>query len=223
MRAYRLYLRLFLVSCLILGAMVLGLRKDPGPYARAVAWATKNPDRLPSTLDELAAFPASWRFGIYSTLDPQIKNALWHEQLSRLLTENPGMSVKQRAFVDSMLDKMAPVTFSKDATPLKICEDVHNLFGGTGMEQAFKAANIGLLGRPSQSVSTIALDTLESVRQLMVVNALSDCTANSDSYWQCLCNCEVERNRRCDNGNCNVVSNCGCITSYNCNARCDQF
>jgi len=70
------------------------------------AWIERHPEALPRTLVELAAFPVPFRRIMVNVVAPEVRVALWREQLESFLLPASGLSEKQREFVRATIPKL---------------------------------------------------------------------------------------------------------------------
>lgn len=108
-----------IASYLIVATMVIPLEAMIVPSAldlrptckRADEWIRSHRSALPSSYDDFATFPLSWRRRIYSRLNASEKATLWREHLRRAATSGLALTPVQRETVNELIPLLQPDRF----------------------------------------------------------------------------------------------------------------
>ncbi|SDO96987.1 hypothetical protein SAMN04487905_101286 [Actinopolyspora xinjiangensis] len=68
--------------------------------AAARRWVEANANNLPTTYDEIIAYPMAYRRAIYAKLSPERRSEFWSRHLRRYRTENPEVTTEQKQVLD---------------------------------------------------------------------------------------------------------------------------
>ncbi|MEE8585571.1 MAG: hypothetical protein V3T83_12035, partial [Acidobacteriota bacterium] len=82
--------------------------------AEAQAWVENHGGELPASFQEISAFPPAYRRAIFSSLSPQQRSDLRHEQLDFHLMRNPEWSPDQKEIVRQGRALFRPEFFRHD-------------------------------------------------------------------------------------------------------------
>jgi hypothetical protein len=179
---------------------------------RAAAWAQAHANALPSTLEDIAAYPAEYRQAIFEALPAAEKSRLWQIQLQHVL-DTERLTADQRAFVVNVKAMATPTSFLKDMPKPEICPDVARLFTNPAQKEKVRAIAEGVT--PARSFSAAWVKTSERVR-----SAVSLTAAQFDCSCRGLGLCECGLTSGCLDGDCNQTQTCGCIWSGTCDKMC---
>jgi len=208
----RVFISLAIVS---VGMAAYSLAADKRSVSdRATAWAANHTASLPSTLEELAAYPEAYRLQIFKALPAAEKSRLWRVQMQRFVADRPNLTAEQRAFVQYASDLASPASFEPGANPPELCERVAELFPNVEDRRAF--TKLGSVAAPAFAWRPAAVSLGETVRSRFTTNAQRDNCNCRGQGW-----CECSALDFCVNGDCNQVEECGCIFLGMCNRVCE--
>ena len=183
------------------------------PRDRAIAWAQSHEGALPSTLEELAAFPADYRQAIFAALPVTEQSRLWHVQLQQVLDTEP-LTADQRTYVVNLMAMATPASFMKDMPKPEVCDDIARLF--TNPTQKEKVRRIATVATPARSFSATWVKASEKMRSAVLVGA-----ARFDCSCRGLGLCECGLLAGCAEGDCNHTMTCGCLWEGECDKMCN--
>lgn len=199
------------------------------PAMRARDWVDRNRDSLPTSLDDLSAFPKEYRKEIFRILENPQRVKLWQDQLASLLTRaDLELSAAQRAHIErARLVLRSPSVWESgspaNASAMALCEDVNALFT---QEQASTFFHVpGEQGRLLGSLAGIGahLNILVATAIAPLAGALSPLTGTPVSAQPVLPMCTCMPGSMCDGWGCNYTPNsciqwdaCGCFLSGPC-------
>lgn len=182
------------------------------PRQRAQAWADRH--AVPSTLEELAAYPASYRQALFNALPPAEQSRLWRQQLQRVLDTEADLTVEQRAFVSRAMALATPASFMKDMPKPEVCDDIARLF--TNPKQKEKIRTIASFAAPAPTVKSTWVGVTERMRAAVSLSA---------DAFPCTCRglglCECGLVMSCVTGDCVHTQDCGCIWAGECDKMCE--
>ena len=228
-----------ILVCLLALAVVgfVGERIIAGDLDRPDDWVEAHASALPSTYDELAAYPRGYRRAIMRVLSPEAKSELWREQLRRFVRSG-NLNQAQRHFVDKAYTLLAPSTFV-DKEPVRVelealCRQSKTLFN---KNEAQWFGDIGVPGKFTVSARAFRgtmLSWLEAVRQVQPIRSLRhsyvayaapgiicDCHQGS---WCLEGDCGPDADECSGDISCFPASgheeDCGCFRLWACNGVC---
>lgn len=179
---------------------------------RADDWAVAHASSAPTTLEELAAFPAEYRQSIFNHLPAAEQSRLWQVQLQRVLDTEP-LTGEQRAYVATLMTLATPQSFMKDMPTPEVCEDIARLFPNPAQKE--KVRNIATVAAPARSFAATWVKTTERMRSSLLVGAAQfDCSCRGMGF------CECALVASCQEGDCNKTMNCGCLWAGECDKMC---
>lgn len=182
------------------------------PKQRAEAWAAAH--TLPATLEELAAYPESYRQALFNALPPADQSRLWRQQLQRVLDTETDLNAEQRAFISKAMALATPASFIKDMPKPEVCDDIARLF--TNPKQKEKIRTIASFATPRRSVKATWVSMTERARATVALNADPiPCTCRGLG----LCECGLIMS--CITGDCGKTNDCGCIWAGECDKMCE--
>jgi hypothetical protein len=85
----------------------------PVGYNGIVAWVQKNPDKMPTSLAELSAFPVAFRRVIVNMVSPEVRTAMWRDHLQSFLGDGTALDERQRQLVRDAIEEL-PILFGSD-------------------------------------------------------------------------------------------------------------
>lgn len=188
--------RLLLVSVIVtVGTLVAGAAVKPVAGTardRAATWVAAHPSVKPTSLAQLAAYPATYRTALFSSLDPETKSRLAKEHLRRFLDTQQNVTTDQQRLVESMIAAFTPQFFSS-VVPNTFCKDVSAAFPA-GQARFILSKELGYGIEPAYTLSSAGVAVTEYVVKLRTdVNAtlMADGdgfpTCNCDGSGQCEC------------------------------------
>ena len=236
---------------LSIGALLIGVSDWPAsttrflvPECQAIRnWVTAHAQSLPQTLDEIAAYPLAYRRAIFSSLRPEVKAALWREQMTRFLRTHR-LSPEQRAFSETARSHAIPARWDR-SRPRTPEEERHN----TEFHQYVRSETLRLFSFEERQAflvlgSVIPVIPLaarvafpdgrgaEAVRadnsprgSIQLVNFRLAGAGETRSRSMAQCECATSDNW-CDSGACgegschSVAAACGWFWCENCNGSC---
>ncbi|MBA8822731.1 hypothetical protein FHX42_000060 [Saccharopolyspora lacisalsi] len=168
--------------------------------AAARDWVEANKGRLPTTYDEITAYPMVYRRAIYSELSPVSKSGIWIEHLDRYRAAHPDLSTEQVKVVDAAKAIAAnPTHFESGNRPdralAQLKESAVGSFGKAGA-----GALLATIGPPEYRSASGA--------------PACECT-NEDEYCPDRHYCQYK------SSNCSFNDGCGTFGLYVCNGLCD--
>jgi hypothetical protein len=177
-------------------------------------WAQSYRDASPS-LEQLARFDRAHRSAIFDVVTPQVRAALWQEQLRRL-DQRIDLTLTQHALIAEARGLVTPALYAKDAEAMKAFREftprVEKAF--TLREQKQLWFGVPYASAPQQTRLTMTLwDKLASPFVASAGNQLCECNTSSGSDE---CASGV-----CNGGNCSWRSSgCGFFGTSPCNGMC---
>jgi hypothetical protein len=87
-------------------------------------WAEAYRNTTP-TLDELATFDRAHRVAIFNAVTPEVRSALWQDQLHRF-AQRTDLSATQRALIAEGATLMTPALYDREATAAAALESFWN-------------------------------------------------------------------------------------------------
>jgi hypothetical protein len=216
----------------LVGALVLGVAEafiettdHRTPTERAEAWVVAHTRSLPSTLEEIAAFPLEYREAIREALPPGTRSELWKAQFQRFLDTAPDLSEEQRAYVQSLIREFTPENIERaslvNPDVFDVCERAPELFPSREQMQLFN-----VLGwNASPDVSWNSLVASSRTRVLSTLSSFVKPAYASRVQDRCQCNgwgwCECSGSETCSQVECTTNWNCGCGEDpNNCTEKC---
>lgn len=119
----------------------------PLPREEILAWVEQHHDTLPTSLDELSAFPVAFRKVIVNYVAPEQRTRFWVEHLRSFLEPRAGLTSDQQAFVTKTIPVLASIFQSPvpeaQAKMRPLEQEMRELF-----TQAQAAAIFGTVGPP---------------------------------------------------------------------------
>lgn len=220
-------------SCyaVILVALVFGAAEvfitgpdNASAVSRADAWVSLHAAALPTTLEEIAAYPQEYREAIRKALTPKQRSHLWREQLQGFLDTEPGLTAEQRAYVLELIGKLTPANITLasagDQVVFDICERIPTLFPERQQQQVFSL--LGATKSPRTSLDSLLVAFRERVGSTL--SLLQPAYAEEGSQ---LCNCrgwgwcECTGSELCSGLSCQTHQGSGCGEDpSNCNGIC---
>ncbi|WP_163505214.1 bacteriocin fulvocin C-related protein [Fodinicola acaciae] len=166
--------------------------------AKARAWVAANRANLPTSYDEVTAYPMAHRQAIFSALAPQTRRQLWAEQLARYEAAHRELDAAQRAVL-AEAKRALSIAFDDrlsqrdHATLDRLRTNAIAAYGDDGAH-----ALVGRLGAPEQAT------------------ILDDCTCSTASNW---CGGTLYCDQYCPP----TGIGCGTMMTYPCDGKCIQF
>lgn len=185
---------------------------------RAKEWTSAHAAALPSSLEELAAYPEVYRRAIIQALSPAEKSRLWQMQLSNVL-RTEALTREQRDFVREAMEIVRPSNFASGANPPDLCERIAKLFPNTRVQRMFRATALGTGVPPEYSLQPVLLSLSEHVHSLMSLNAQPwTCTCRNDGWCECGFGYDCINPDGCTE----CEGCCGCFFGSTCNRLCTE-
>lgn len=204
------------------------------PECQAIRnWVTAYAQSLPQTLDEIAAYPLGYRRAIFSSLRPEVKAALWREQMTRFMKTHR-LNPEQRAFSEMARSHAVPARWdrSRARTPE---EEAHN----TEFHRYVRTETLRLFSFEERQAFLILGSVIPVIPQAPRVAFPGRSTSGSiqrvgfgltgagemGSRFMAQCECATSDNW-CDSGACggggchSVAAACGWFWCENCNGSC---
>jgi len=225
--------RYFLCLAVVAGVLGSGAQVLEARSADLMAvWLDGHPERLPSTLHELRSIPASYRSSVARRLTPELRSAMWREQLSQML-ERADLSTEQRDHIRQVLTHIRPINYTRPmpaaerAEMKALCAAMPTRFPALADRAMFMtlASDVSGLEVTRASFSRralpfVALAAVKWVNSLGGVSA-ANCTCNqAATCWTCEamgvpvgCPCTVD-------GCTKQPTGCGCCEVEECNDKC---
>jgi hypothetical protein len=151
---------------------------------RGREWAIAHASELPSNAAQLAAFPEPLRRPIFSQLSPEMKAAVWRDQLAGFEKSRP-LSANQLEFLRQFRSQLVPSLYSDVTTPaldakrfaaFKLAGEAQKLFGPEELRVLYQ---LGYALAPEHSFAS---------RRFILTEALRDYAyASSAQLPQCNC------------------------------------
>lgn len=187
--------RVRIVGLLLAGALFIPLEAlllpdllDHRPLCvRAAEWVSTNQGNLPQLYDEISSFPLAYRKAIFANLLPEVRAALWREQLSRFKVQRT-LDDQQEEFVDRNIRDMlvADSYVHRPASSLikAILQDVEALFPDHEDRRIFVR-----LGPEKPRLASFEGSRLQLAFKIQ--QALDGVTSVRASFGSCTCNVEA--------------------------------
>ncbi len=174
------------------------------------AWIAKNKDRLPTSLSEVASYPAVYQRAIFGELSPFQKSRLWVERFDHYRVSNPNLSASQTR----LLERAAALASRESAF--------------AGLPDELRHRQLESLRREAERVFSP-----DEARTLLTTFGTSgDSSTTLRSAGRSYCNCAIHSdwcNRRYEgggycsvSGGCRWKRGCGVMVSYDCDGQCRQ-
>jgi hypothetical protein len=193
------------------GAVNLDARS---PRERADAWAASHTNALPTSLAELAAYPADYQKAIRRALPPAAQSRLWREQLTYVLQHEP-LNNEQQSFLEQTIAMATPESFEPNRPIPEVCPEIARLFPDEALRT--KITQLGAVAVPARSVSS----TLAALRTT-VANAVDLHARVKGCDCRGLGICECGLLVACvDSSTCAATNDCGCIWAGPCDKICE--
>lgn len=170
--------------------------------AAAAEWVEQNKDRLPTTYEDIIAYPLTYRRAIHARLSPTAQRQLWMEHLSRYRAAHPDLDPRQRAVLSKAIATASkPATFESALAPDEALDRLGTIaIEAFGKQQARGLlATLGSVPSPASHCPTLP-DACE-------------CSTQSD---YCSVACRYDGNNTCLHTN----KGCGTFWQYPCNGCC---
>jgi hypothetical protein len=175
-------------------------------------WAQSYKDASPS-IEQLARYDRSHRSAIFNTVKPQVRSALWQEQLRRF-DQRPDLTVTQHALIAEARGLMTPALYNYEPAAMKSFDEFWSRADKQFMSPTQRTGWFSLISTPvpDRSIASM-LDKL--VRPFV---------ANAQTPW-CECNTAFGASEcasgHCSGATCNwMASGCGPGLSKPCNGMC---
>jgi hypothetical protein len=199
------------VLLVAVGVAVLNIDRRT-PRERATAWAASHRDRLPATLEALAAYPMDYQKAIVKAMPAADKSRLWRAHLQTML-DRETLTDKQRALINDTIVKVTPASF-EGANPPEICNDIIAAF--PDFRQRKMMVTLASMAEPATVAHASWVTFAERVRSSVTVHARAK---------ECNCRglgiCECAFLEGCDQEQCTPSpDDCGCIWSGPCDKLC---
>jgi hypothetical protein len=202
--------------------VVVPLAFDERPICeRAAEWVDAHRGSLPSTLEELAAFPSGYRLAILNALPPDTKARLWKERV-QIFAQRPDLTPVQQAAVQEVLTRIDTNLWNRDTKYDALRHETEKALGA-GITAAFGKSEItqGLtLVGPVEAVPSVGrgglLQLSEKVRGLFAANAAQQPPCQCGSTQDCV----RYGGGMCTFGSCTTTWTCGWCGCLGCGGRC---
>jgi hypothetical protein len=185
----------------------------------AKEWVSSHADRLPKSLEELAAYPDAYRLESFKHLTEQEKSQLWREQTRRFLRDEQALTSQQVRFVHRLIELATPESFTPEGyRPDDLCNELAAAFPDLRQRRVFRSSSIGLGATPQLSFQSSWVNLSVRLRGAVVVNArIGQCHCRNNGY----CECPSEHGLSCCfDYPCYQTESCGCIWTATCNRMC---
>ena len=171
-----------------------------------VAWAQRHKSSLPTTLTELAAYPLRYRADIFRELPVGPRLQMVQEHLKDLLATRHDLSAEQRAYLQSLVERLSDPVESQRLIALPAekkaaeCQVTKALFPDKALRDTIGDNHIGDYTKATYSVRALALRAAELGRTAALAVMPDALRARGTN----LCNCNA------DNGVCDCDSGVKC-------------
>jgi hypothetical protein len=165
------------------------------------------------TLDQLARYDRAHRIAIFNTVSPQVRAALWQEQLRRF-DQRPDLSLAQRQLIGEARELITPELYEHSPVVTASFKDLTSR-----VDKAFTAREqkqvLSILAFATVAPRTQATSLWDKLTSPFIANAQApNCECNSNfGAWECL-------SGGCPYSACNWISGCGFGGQYVCNGLC---
>jgi hypothetical protein len=177
-------------------------------------WAQSYRGTSPS-LDQLARFDRAHRVAIFNAVTPQVRAALWQEQLRRF-DQRQDLTVPQHELIAEARGIVTPALYSHEAAAMTAYESltprIKQTFASSREYKLF-LTNVAFTGSPQQQTATL-WDRLSSPFVAHAQNGVvCDCNTSSGSTdcWS----------GSCGGGSCFTTGGCGIFGNLTCNGICN--
>jgi hypothetical protein len=175
-------------------------------------WAQPYKGTSPS-LEQLSHYDRAHRVAIFNTVTPQVRAALWQEQLRRF-DERADLSVSQHELIGEARNLVTPALYAHDVAVSKAFDELTPRIKQAFTEREHKQflTNVGFTGVPPQPQMSTLWDKLANP---FIANAASSsCECNtSTGYAECW-------SGTCLPVGCSQQSGCGLFGDKPCNGMC---
>ena len=184
---------------------------------RAASWVRLHGNSLPTSYDELLAFPLPYRQRIFNALSASDKAAVAREHLTRLLGK-PDLTLAQRETIDMARAAIAPELygFNHRAADPAVTMRINEVFGRTEARDLF--AQMGPPEGSYRTWSSARVMLLEDITRLFSASATPGC----DCTWCAGCYSPTQSfGWFCEDLRCSPTeSGCGIFWLEPCDIRC---
>jgi hypothetical protein len=176
-------------------------------------WAQASYRGTAPTLESLARYDRAHRVAIFNAVSPEVRSALWQEQLRRF-DQRPDLTPTQHALIAEALTVATPGQYTHDPAAMKaydaLLPRVKEAF--TSREHMLFLTNVGFTENDLRPRSQTLLEKLTSPFVANAAGAVCECfTGNGQN--EC-------GSGRCVAGGCVTVFGCGIIGANTCNGMC---
>ena len=202
----------------IIATPILG--DDRTDCERAAEWAVAHKDFLPTTLEELSAFPTSYRRAIADALAPEVTAELWRAHTTQL-AQRSNISQAQREATLEMASLIAPVLYDRnpalDSSRQQLREELTRRLVAAypHQEDRVEFSTLGPTEAPFSLDRGSYIQLRDGIRSLFVADARRFVNCNCSTWFDC-----NQSALSCDYGNCTQVYQCGPFGGQPCYGRC---
>lgn len=194
-------------SCLAIGASAIAaLTVDSRPICvQAEEWVSRHADRLPTTLDAVAALPTAYQKRIFSALPAEAKVRLWHERLARI--RQLPLTREQQDVVADAFAIVTPGLYNGGLVPEEWLARRASAFSAKDARDLFET--LGTAQASFSSLDALTVSLRAQVNGFSTVGAAPSCSCNGDEDCGGGQSCSIEV--------CNFVpSGCGPFGTSEC-------
>jgi hypothetical protein len=156
-----------------LGAGGLSRCVDTRPAAvRAADWATAHVNQLPAKLDDFMTLPLEYRRAAFREASPEVRSALWQEQLGRVLADE-ALAPQEREILQKAQRLLTPDVFSGKgdlAAAKQVCVDLHNV---ASTDEVARLTTLGGLAAPEADGPLVRV--ARAIQSLFALRAQDEC------------------------------------------------
>jgi len=188
--------------------------EEESSCGQAAAWVADHAGELPSTYDELAAYPPSLRRAIFAALPAETKSRLWREHLERWVEGHPGLEASAQAVIAEAMDLLASDMFA-------VMDDAEKRQAYVDRLHGFEAKALGVMTPAELRGAFVDLGSFRTAAVVgePIIKELPecDCALGEPGTVQ-----ECPRGKTCKDGGCKNDSGAGCGLFHYvpCHGRC---
>jgi hypothetical protein len=209
----RKVIQALVIAPLLFCALALPMAAQGSSCLQLREWIHSDQASLPTTYDELLAYPLAYRPAVFDALSPEVKERLLTTHLQRYIDEHPGLSSDQISAIHEAIELASrPDFFTTRRTDALWDKSVHQPI------QDFERMALSRFSREEfkQIFTRLGDDTAAkwpSGHQVSMAKAAPICTCSTQSDW-------CSSGTHCAASTCSLTTGCGTLFRYTCNGFC---
>ncbi|HEX4495553.1 MAG TPA: bacteriocin fulvocin C-related protein [Thermoanaerobaculia bacterium] len=200
---------------LLFFALALPMVAQDNSCTQLQAWLHSNQASLPSTYDQLLAYPLAYRPTVFDALSPKIKAQILVAHFQKYVDEHPGISSGQISVIQEAIELASRPDFfttrPTDALWDSAVQQPIQDFEGKALFQFTREEFKAIFTRLGDDTTT----KWPGERRVPAAKAASApiCTCSTQSDW-------CSSGTHCAVSNCSLTTGCGTFLQYTCNGFC---